>query len=75
MVALARDHGITTVFVPAVDAAEAALVEGMTIIPMGSLAALVRHLRGLCRGSLSVSPRQWTRPWPAPILPVCGTWK
>jgi magnesium chelatase family protein len=26
MVALARDHGITTMFVPAVDAAEAALV-------------------------------------------------
>jgi len=46
MVALARDHGITTVFVPAVDAAEAALVEGMTIIPLESLAALVGHLRG-----------------------------
>ena len=46
MVALARDHGITTVFVPAVDAAEAALVEGMTIIPVESLAALVGHLRG-----------------------------
>ena len=45
MVALARDHGITTVFVPAVDAAEAALVEGMTIIPVESLAALVGHLR------------------------------
>jgi hypothetical protein len=27
-VALARDHGITTVFVPAVDAHEAALVDG-----------------------------------------------
>jgi len=46
MVALARDHGITTVFVPAVDAAEAALVEGMTIIPVENLAALVGHLRG-----------------------------
>jgi magnesium chelatase family protein len=46
MVALARDHGISTVFVPAVDAAEAALVEGMTIIPVENLAALVGHLRG-----------------------------
>ncbi len=46
MVALARDHGITTVFVPAVDAHEAALVEGVTIIPVENLAALVGHLRG-----------------------------
>jgi magnesium chelatase family protein len=46
MVALARDHGITTVFVPAVDAAEAALVDGMTIIPVENVAGLVGHLRG-----------------------------
>ncbi len=45
MVALAREHGITTVFVPAVDAQEAALVEGVTIIPVEHLAALVGHLR------------------------------
>ncbi len=46
MVALARDHGITTVFVPAVDAGEAALVDGVAIVPVESLAALVAHLRG-----------------------------
>jgi magnesium chelatase family protein len=46
MVALARDHGITTVFVPAVDAREVALVDGGTVIPVESLAALVGHLRG-----------------------------
>jgi magnesium chelatase family protein len=46
MVALARDHGNRTVFVPACDAAEAALVEGITIIPVETLAALVDHLRG-----------------------------
>src|ERR1035437_7014682 len=46
MVALARDHGMNTVFVPAVDAAEAALVEGMRIIPVENLAALAGHLRG-----------------------------
>jgi len=45
MVALARDHGISTAFVPAVGAAEAALTEAMRIIPVASLAALVAHLR------------------------------
>jgi magnesium chelatase family protein len=44
MVALARDHGIATAFVPAIDAAEAALVEGDTIIPVETLVALVGHL-------------------------------
>jgi magnesium chelatase family protein len=46
MVALARDHGIRTVFVPAMDAQEAALVEGVTIIPVATLGALIGHLRG-----------------------------
>ena len=46
MVALARDHGIRTVFVPAVDAQEAALVEGVTIIPVATLGVLIGHLRG-----------------------------
>jgi magnesium chelatase family protein len=46
MVTQARDHGITGVFVPAVDAAEADLIDGMTIIPVENLAGLVGHLRG-----------------------------
>jgi magnesium chelatase family protein len=46
MVALARDRGIRTVFVPALDAPEAALVEGVTIIPVATLGALIGHLRG-----------------------------
>jgi magnesium chelatase family protein len=46
MVALARDHDIRTVFVPAMDAQEAALVEGVTIIPVATLGALIGHLRG-----------------------------
>ena len=45
MVALARDEGCTQVFVPAVDAAEAALVEGVTVLPAESLAQAVSHLR------------------------------
>ncbi len=46
MVGLARDRGIQTVFVPAVDAAEAALVDGVDVIPVSTLAELVAHLRG-----------------------------
>ena len=46
MVAVARERGIRTVFVPAIDAAEAALVEGIAVIPVETLAALAGHLRG-----------------------------
>ncbi|HMO57755.1 MAG TPA: ATP-binding protein, partial [Roseiflexaceae bacterium] len=46
MVAVARQHGKQIVYVPAEDAAEAALVEGMTIIPVTTLAELVRHISG-----------------------------
>ena len=46
MVGLARDRGTTTVYVPAVDAAEAALVAGVDVIPVATLAELVGHLRG-----------------------------
>jgi hypothetical protein len=46
MVALARERGLRTVFVPAIDVREAALVEGTTLYPVTSLAELVDHLRG-----------------------------
>ena len=46
MVSLARDKGVTTVFVPAVDALEASLVEGVSVIPVENFAAVVNHLRG-----------------------------
>ncbi len=46
MVALARQRGLSTVFVPAPDAEEAALVEGVNIVPVPSLSHLVAHLRG-----------------------------
>lgn len=41
-----RALGYETLFVPAVDAAEAALVEGLTVIPCLSLAAVINHLLG-----------------------------
>jgi magnesium chelatase family protein len=47
MVGLAKDKGISTVFVPAADAREASLIKGVTTIPVSSLAQLVGHLRGV----------------------------
>jgi magnesium chelatase family protein len=44
MVALARERGIRTAYVPSVDAAEAALLPDMTIYPVDTLAALLNHL-------------------------------
>ena len=46
MVALAREQGLQRVFVPAVDAAEAALIAGIEVYGVASLAELVSHLRG-----------------------------
>src|SRR5919198_5752557 len=46
MVATAREAGMRQVFVPAADAAEAALVDGLEVIPVASLTELVSHLRG-----------------------------
>ena len=46
MVWVAREQGIRSVFVPAVDAAEAALVEGVQVYPVATLAQLLAHLHG-----------------------------
>ncbi|HYY90277.1 MAG TPA: YifB family Mg chelatase-like AAA ATPase, partial [Chloroflexota bacterium] len=46
MVATARDAGLQQAFVPAEDAAEAALVDGVEVRPVGSLGELVAHLVG-----------------------------
>jgi magnesium chelatase family protein len=46
MVSLAKERGLRHVYVPALDAAEAALVEGVEIYPVPSLRALVDHLLG-----------------------------
>ncbi len=46
MVAVAREHGIETVYVPYEDAAEAGLVSGVTIIPVRRLADLAEHIGG-----------------------------
>ena len=46
MVALARERGLRTAYVPAIDATEAALLPDMTIYPVETLGALLRHLAG-----------------------------
>lgn len=46
MVALASEKQVNEIFVPAADALEAALVHGVTIYPVETLAQLVAHLNG-----------------------------
>ena len=46
MVGVAQEHGLRRAFVPAVDAAEAALIESIEVIPVATLADLIRHLTG-----------------------------
>lgn len=46
MVALARERHVKGVFVPAADAVEASLVEGVTIYPVETLRHLIAHLNG-----------------------------
>jgi len=46
MANMAKQAGYTTLFVPTEDAAEAALIEGVTIYPVASLLSIVDHLSG-----------------------------
>ncbi len=46
MAALAREKGFKRIFTPAVDAAEAALIPGLEVIPASSLGELFEHLVG-----------------------------
>ena len=62
MVALARQQGIHTVYAPASDAREAALVDHLTILPVGALTELVAHLRG----EAAIAPHAAEAPPPAP---------
>ncbi|MBI2848776.1 MAG: YifB family Mg chelatase-like AAA ATPase, partial [Chloroflexi bacterium] len=47
MVALAREKGINTIFVPAINASEASLIDGVTILPVSTLRELVDHLNNV----------------------------
>ncbi len=47
MVALACEKQVNAVFVPAIDAVEATLIEGVTVYPVETLGQLVAHLNGM----------------------------
>ncbi|OGB73992.1 magnesium chelatase [candidate division Kazan bacterium RBG_13_50_9] len=42
---MAKERGVSTIFVPSANAIEAALVEGIKVIPVDSLKNLISHLR------------------------------
>ena len=46
MVSIARGREFATVFVPAADASEASLAEGIDVLPVSNLVELVGHLKG-----------------------------
>ena len=46
MAVAAKERGLTTLYVPESNAAEAALVQGLEVIPVRSLSSLVGHLHG-----------------------------
>lgn len=47
MAALARQEGFQRIFTPSIDAAEAALIPGLEVIPVDNLTELYRHLTGM----------------------------
>ncbi len=47
MAALARQEGFQRIFTPSIDAAEAALIPGLEVIPVDNLSELYRHLSGM----------------------------
>lgn len=47
MVIAARDGGLKRVFIPADNAAEGAVVDGIEVYPVGSVSALLDHLAGI----------------------------
>jgi len=56
MAALARSQGFHSIIVPECDAAEAALIPGLVVIPVPNLAALFAHLTG----AFPINPRPLT---------------
>jgi magnesium chelatase family protein len=46
MAVAAKERGLTTLYVPQANAAEAALVEGLEVVPVAGLASLVGHMHG-----------------------------
>ena len=64
MAALAREKGFGRIYAPQVDAAEAALIPGLEVIPVPSLAALFAHLSG----SVTIPPQPTLKPEDLPVM-------
>ncbi len=56
MVGIAREHGIKRVYVPVEDAPEAALIDGIEVLPVTTLRQLVLHLNGHPIAASSIVP-------------------
>jgi len=69
MVSLARERGIPTVYVPAVNALEAALIREVAVIPVRTLAELVAHLRG----EVTIAPALAAEEFLGDVSPEYGT--
>ncbi len=67
MIALARERGIRIAYVPAIDAPEAALVPDMTVYPVETIGALLRHLAGFA--PIAPAARAFV---PPPTAAECG---
>lgn len=67
MALAAAETGVTHLFVPAENAAEAAAVEGLTVLGAADAAQVVAHLRGEAR--LAPAPRQPFVPADGPDVP------
>jgi len=81
MVSVARQRGLKRVYVPARDAAEAALVDGLEVYAVENLAAMLDHLNGvsqLTRFEMPPMPKDETVVYPvdmADVAPVaCESW-
>ena len=61
MACIARDQGYTSIFVPEVDAPEAALLDGVQVFPVSNLATLICHLQGELE-ILPLDPQSIRRP-------------
>ncbi|MGI9148877.1 MAG: YifB family Mg chelatase-like AAA ATPase [Chloroflexota bacterium] len=68
MVATARVAGIRQIYVPAEDAAEAALLDGVEVMPVRSLGAVVSHLRGDALVQPAAPTDLGSGPTPADVL-------
>ncbi len=67
MVALARDRGYQAVYLPASDAGEASLIDGVQVVPVTSLSELSSHLQDIQPIAPFVAPEPAAREEPTTV--------